>query len=212
MHKAIKMSNRIKKLQDDGSFESDIPDEGTVSKVPEPDNIDSKKADKNKKTKQRPGEILKKVREERGIAIEVVHEATKIPMDALRAIEEGYKVRTLSPFYYAGFVRMYAQFLDIDISELVEDHKKEESPEPIDNELDDIELPSWVTNLFTKERKQQIVVVAGAILVLFLLFQLISFLSSRKPRPAVQTELLPSQLRAVRTWRRLAQSISTSYT
>ena len=41
------------------------------------------------------GQILKKAREAKGLGLDVVHEATKIPMDVLRAIEEGYTVRTL---------------------------------------------------------------------------------------------------------------------
>ena len=45
------------------------------------------------------GSLLKKVREAKGISLEVVHEHTKIPLDALRALEEGYTIRTLSPFY-----------------------------------------------------------------------------------------------------------------
>ena len=48
--------------------------------------------------------ILKSTRMARGLTLEIVHEATKIPMDALRAIEEGYSVRILSPFYYRGFI------------------------------------------------------------------------------------------------------------
>ena len=55
--------------------------------------------------------ILKSTREAKGLTLEIVHEATKIPMDALRAIEEGYSVRILSPFYYRGFIKIYAEFL-----------------------------------------------------------------------------------------------------
>jgi cytoskeletal protein RodZ len=60
------------------------------------------------------GVVLKQERENKGIALDVVHEATKIPLDALKAIEEGYKVRTLTAFYYKSFVKIYAQYLGLD--------------------------------------------------------------------------------------------------
>src|SRR6266436_3769056 len=62
--------------------------------------------------------ILKTTRESKGLTLEIVHEATKIPMDALRAIEEGYKVRILSPFYYRGFIKIYSEFLGLDVNEM----------------------------------------------------------------------------------------------
>jgi len=77
------------------------------------------------------GLLLKQTRESKGITLETVHEATKIPMDALRAIEEGYTVRTLTKFYYRGFVKMYAQFLGIELNRVFEDYEPTELPLPI---------------------------------------------------------------------------------
>src|SRR5258707_14297451 len=62
--------------------------------------------------------ILKSSRESKGLTLEIVHEATKLPMDALNAIEEGYSVRILSPFYYRGFIKIYAEFLSLDVGEM----------------------------------------------------------------------------------------------
>src|SRR3989344_3044844 len=67
------------------------------------------------------GVILKESRESRHISLETVHEGTKIPMDALRAIEEGYTVRSLSSFYYKVFIKMYAQYLGVDAREVLEE-------------------------------------------------------------------------------------------
>ena len=39
--------------------------------------------------KESAGVILKQEREAQGLSLDIVHEATKIPLDALRAIEEG---------------------------------------------------------------------------------------------------------------------------
>ena len=72
------------------------------------------------------GSILKAEREARGITLEVVQEATKIPIDSLRAIEGGYKVRTLTSFYYRSFVKLYAQYLGLDpapVLALIPDHR-----------------------------------------------------------------------------------------
>jgi len=66
--------------------------------------------------------ILKNTRETKGLTLEIVHEATKIPMDALRAIEEGYSVRILSPFYYRGFIKIYAEFLGLNVQEMYKEY------------------------------------------------------------------------------------------
>jgi cytoskeletal protein RodZ len=65
------------------------------------------------------GSILKQARERQGISLDVLHEATKIPIDSLKAIEEGYKVRTLSPFYYKSFVKTYSQYVGLDPQEML---------------------------------------------------------------------------------------------
>ncbi len=69
-----------------------------------------------KDTPRDAGALLKQERESRGMALDVVHEATKIPLDALKAIEEGYKVRSLTGFYYKSFVKIYAKYLGLDVA------------------------------------------------------------------------------------------------
>ena len=65
------------------------------------------------------GKILKAEREKRALSLDIVHETTKIPMDSLRAIEEGYKIRTLSTFYYKSFVKIYAKYLGMDADKIL---------------------------------------------------------------------------------------------
>jgi hypothetical protein len=74
--------------------------------------------------------ILKNTREAKGLTLEIVHEATKIPMDALRAIEEGYSVRILSPFYYRGFIKIYAEFLGLDVGDTYKQYGLDQTPKP----------------------------------------------------------------------------------
>jgi len=64
----------------------------------------------------RRGLLLKETREGKGLTIETVHEMTKIPLDVLHAIEEGYTVRMVSAYYFKGFIKMYAKFLALDPS------------------------------------------------------------------------------------------------
>ena len=84
-------------------------------------------ADPRQQTRPR-GEILKEAREAQGLALLTVHESTKIPMDVLKAIEEGYTVRTLSPFYLKGFVKMYAQYLGVDVNQVLEPAPPKDTP------------------------------------------------------------------------------------
>lgn len=65
------------------------------------------------------GRLLKLERQRKSETLEMVHEATKIPIDSLKAIEEGYKVRMLTSFYYKNFVRLYARYLGMDADRLV---------------------------------------------------------------------------------------------
>ena len=72
--------------------------------------------------------ILKSTRESKGLTLETIHESTKIPMDALRAIEEGYTVRILSPFYYRGFIKIYAEFLGLNVGEMYKQYGIDQPP------------------------------------------------------------------------------------
>src|SRR5262245_59644284 len=124
------------------------------------------------------GQVLKQARESRGITLEAVQDATKIPLDALKAIEEGYTVRSLSPFYYKGFLKMYGECLQLDIPQIIEDYKTERLKEtftssPTIKKNIDIELPNQAKSFFTKRRQQQIVIAVGGLLALLLFGKMI---------------------------------------
>lgn len=122
------------------------------------------------------GSILKKMREEKGLTLEMVQEATKIPMDSLRAIEEGYSVRTLSPFYYKGFVKIYCQYLDVDITEVLgSNFKVQESTAELMRKMpiEEINFRSWYDTFLTRQRKRQIVVAVIVIIAAFILFKIL---------------------------------------
>lgn len=123
---------------------------------------------------QKPkGLILKEAREARGIGLDTVQAATKIPMDALKAIEEGYTVRSLSPFYLKGFMKMYAQYLGLDIREVIEDYAPEKLPRKV-SQKPFSQIPSYFIPALDKKRQQQIVLVLGGLLFVFAIVKIAS--------------------------------------
>jgi len=65
-----------------------------------------------------PGAKLKRIRLEKGLSLEEVHKKTKIHLDILKSIEEDSLVN-FSPVYIKGFLKIYGNFLGVDISEFV---------------------------------------------------------------------------------------------
>ncbi len=127
------------------------------------------------------GSALKAARQAKGLSLDAVHEATKIPMDSLRAIEEGYTVRSLSPFYLKGFIKMYAEYLGIHVDDSAKSYQKEAAPEKAQPAAEGFDVEEWTARIFTSERKRQIVVVLGILLGFFLLFRVITFFTHKKP-------------------------------
>lgn len=100
----------------------------------------------------KPGRLLKQARLAQSVSLESVHEATKIPMDALKAIEEGYKVRILSPFYLRGFMKIYARHLGLNEKEILADLPQvEKIVEPVDVRDDRLSLVTSVSEDAPKE-------------------------------------------------------------
>ncbi len=123
----------------------------------------------------RRGLLLKQAREEKGISIDTVHEMTKIPLDVLHAIEEGYTVRMVSAYYFKGFIKMYAKFLGLD-STLVLDEPlpvKAVVSEPV-SVVSDPEHRKFNEYITRQSKKQMIIslILAG----LFALVSLLVFL------------------------------------
>ncbi len=120
--------------------------------------------------KKSAGQLLKEARENKGLSLMTVHEMTKIPLDVLKAIEEGYTVRTLSSFYLRGFVKMYAQYLDVDLHDVLDAPVPERpEPKPVAPPPKKVLPPKEVdVDVFlTKERQRQIFQGIVLLLVLF---------------------------------------------
>jgi len=132
-------------------------------------------------TEKKPkGQILKELREGKGLSLELVHEATKIPMDALRAIEEGYTIRTLSHFYIRGFIKIYAKYLSVDPSEVLEDFHEEQLPQYIKQDIPHRKFELFMKSFWTRQRKRQGLIILAAFFGLFCLFKVITFFTASK--------------------------------
>jgi len=142
--------------------------------------------------------ILKNTREAKGLTLEIVHEATKIPMDALRAIEEGYSVRLLSPFYYRGFIKIYAEFLGLDVGEMYKQYGLDQPPKPTTSvtvsarpkqEIGNIvfleQMQEWVAFVFKPKTLKLIFKVIGFLLVLLLLFKVTGCITSHMNKKSI---------------------------
>lgn len=128
----------------------------------------------------RKGALLKEERQKRSIALDTVHESTKIPMDALKAIEEGYTIRSLSPFYYKGFIKMYAKFLGLDLKEFVEDYHQEKLPEVIPVKAETLLPPEpKVSFAFPPELRKIILQAVVAVVALVVLWKFIGFVKQK---------------------------------
>ncbi len=135
--------------------------------------------------KHRPkGEILKEAREAQGLSLLSVHEATKIPLDVLKAIEEGYTVRTLSPFYLKGFVKMYAQHLGVDIHQVIDNYHREKLPKKIEEEKERVSVSFDIQRFWTKNIQQQFFKGAAVLLALFLVFRVVGCIKNNRQQRA----------------------------
>src|SRR5512138_210891 len=67
------------------------------------------------------GQPLKTEREEQGLTLETVFEATRIRVQYLKALEADDLSTLPSPVQARGYLRNYAEFLGLDFEQLLED-------------------------------------------------------------------------------------------
>ncbi|MCB9770955.1 MAG: DUF4115 domain-containing protein [Candidatus Omnitrophica bacterium] len=118
------------------------------------------KQNSNKVTRR--GLLLKETRERKGLSIETVHEMTKIPLDVLHAIEEGYTVRMVSAYYFKGFIKMYAKFLGLDFTLVLDEpvSKVSSTHEDSDENVSVVSDPQHrkFNEYITRQNKKQTIV------------------------------------------------------
>lgn len=145
--------------------------------------------------------ILKSTREAKGLTLDIVHEATKIPMDVLKAIEEGYSVRILSPFYYRGFIKIYAEFLGLDVGQTYKQYgldQASQSPALAKASVNSArrtpppnvilgQTQEWVSRVYNPKNVKRIFKIIGFLIMLFLLFRVVGCIASHMHRKVITT-------------------------
>jgi len=131
------------------------------------------------------GDILKKARESKGLSLESIHESTKVPLDVLKGIEEGYKIGNVSSYYIKGFVKIYAKYLGVDIHSVLVEHsgQKEETPTVVvkkENVYGDVRLKSRFESFWTKQNKKRVIIVVAVLVAVGILGKVLAF--SRQDR------------------------------
>lgn len=148
------------------------------------------------------GARLKKIRQERGLALEDVQKKTKIHLNVLRAIE-GDSISDLSPIYLKGFIKIYSNFLGLDPKEYLE-QSSQPTRKPVLNATigrpigERIERKSFIKDASVKlsafkpssDFKKIIIYALLAVIFIFLAVNLIKFVSSRRIRPSVKAKIL----------------------
>ena len=143
--------------------------------------------------------VLKSARQAKGITLEIVHEATKIPMDSLRAIEEGYSVRILTPFYYRGFIKIYAEFLSLDVAETFKQYGLDQSPKPTSSATVSAKASikearpnvfieqsqDFFSSVFTPKNLKLILKLIGFVVLVILLVKTAGCIASHMPKKAI---------------------------
>ncbi|MFQ3548540.1 MAG: RodZ domain-containing protein [Armatimonadota bacterium] len=96
------------------------------------------------------GAILKEERENKGLTLQQVHEATKITLNNLTAIEEERFDHFPNRVYARAFLRDYANFLGIDSSPLLEKYEQEwNAQKELVKTRQKKEKSAWVTVVYT---------------------------------------------------------------
>ena len=99
------------------------------------------------------GQLLQEAREQKGVSLEEVEEATRIRQKFLQALEEENFGTLPAETYVKGFLRTYAMYLELDPKEVIalyegqEDEGKAALPQPGFFQPMDISMaaPSWLT-------------------------------------------------------------------
>lgn len=144
--------------------------------------------------KKSQGHILKEAREAKGLTLEAVHESTKIPLDVLKAIEEGYTVRTVSAFYLRGFLKMYANYVGVNPAQIGEERPKENVVLARERESEN----AHTEPVLSDEQKQFLVKILALALAVFVVVKMGGCVvgkwkSSRQAKKAEATQAQPAQ-------------------
>ncbi len=117
-----------------------------------------------------PGAALLAAREAIGVSRLEVAQALNLPVGVLTALEEDDPVKMPDPVFARGYVRSYAKLLELD-------------PEPLVAQLAEAQtarIPVVSEPTFTLRQKRMAAVIAGGVLVVFVIIALVVWLVSTR--------------------------------
>jgi cytoskeleton protein RodZ len=106
-----------------------------------------------------PGQVLRHRREELGLSLGQVHEHIRVPVEYIRALEEGALEKLPSYTYSAGFLQSYCQLLNLSPEPFQVEfrsatHRRQHQPvqrdrghHPSPSIMDRIPQPAWLTEV-----------------------------------------------------------------
>jgi cytoskeleton protein RodZ len=145
---------------------------------------------------QEIGEILKAKREEKGLSLADIEQATKIRTRYLEAIEEGDLSAIPGMVYARGFIKSYAEFLGLDGQALLDQYRTD-SPveEPVEKE--ESEPAKTVANTPRGLKKSnlwtQLAMGIGVVGIMMIVYMALVHHSSSEPSPSQPQEATTQQ-------------------
>lgn len=154
------------------------------------------------------GEILRAEREARGLTASEVGAATHIKVQCIEAIEQNDFSRMAAAAYAKGFIKMYAEFLELDPAPLVLEYVEEhgtgrpaithDAPPPAASnsarpKRSLPELPGWVSKITPQHVAM---FVGGLIIFIFLISAVSRFIRPSSEGPDVDVSAEESSLSA----------------
>ncbi len=129
------------------------------------------------------GEQLKEAREAKGVSPSEAAESTRIKVQLIRFMEENAFESMGAPIYVKGFIKLYAQYLEVDAAPLVQCYKEQYMPSPKKNHAEEKgeglrdessekrpRVPASLPSIPWKPEYAKVVfLVVGAVLILVLL-------------------------------------------
>ncbi|TAM38272.1 helix-turn-helix domain-containing protein, partial [bacterium] len=153
------------------------------------------------------GARLKKIRQERGLSLEDIQKKTKIHFNVLRAIE-GDSISDLSPVYLKSFIKIYCNYLGLDPKEFIGETSQQHKPvlnavigRDIGERVEKKPASSFIKDASLKLGamrpapvfKKIIIFTVSVLILIFLVFNLVRFISSRfKRQPAGHQVFVPA--------------------
>ena len=135
------------------------------------------------------GEFLKKCRKKRNISLLTISQQLNISIDFLEAIENDDFNKTPGGVYVIGYIRSYANFLDLDSNQIIDKYKTQISFSEV-NIL--TELPKPI-EAFYPFKSYKVISLIAFVSISFVFYSFFIDKTNNLPDYAMTTEVSPSQ-------------------